>query len=96
MSHLQLAVVLMVKNEEKRIEITLTSVKDVVDGIVVFDTGSEDKTVDIMKRFAKTHNLHFHLLQGQFEDFATSRNRLLEFADKHLYDYLLLLDSNDE
>ena len=86
----------MVKDEEKRIETTLASVKSVVAGIIVFDTGSEDKTVETMKRFAKMHNLHFHLLQGQFEDFATSRNRLLEFADKHLYDYLLLLDSNDE
>lgn len=86
----------MVKNEEKRIETTLKSVKDIVDGIIVFDTGSEDKTIDIMKGFAKKHNLHFHLLQGRFEDFATSRNKLLEFADKHLYDYLLLLDSNDE
>ena len=91
MSHLQLAV-----NEEQRIEATLSSVKDVVDGIIVFDTGSEDKTIDIMKMFAKKYNLHFHLLQGKFEDFATSRNKLLEFADKHHYDYLLLLDSNDE
>lgn len=96
MSQLQLAAVLMVKNEEKRIETTLNSVKDIIDGIIVFDTGSEDKTVTIMKRFTKTNNLHFHLMQGQFEDFGTSRNKLLEFADNHLYDYLLLLDSNDE
>jgi len=86
----------MVKNEEKRIETTLSSVKDIVTGIIVFDTGSEDKTVDIMKSFAKKNNLNFHLLQGYFEDFAISRNKLLEFADRHLYDYLLLLDSNDE
>jgi glycosyltransferase involved in cell wall biosynthesis len=95
-SEVQLAVVLMVKNEEKRIETTLNSVKDVVDGIILFDTGSEDKTVEIVKQFAEKHNIHFHLLQGQFEDFATSRNMLLDFADKLLYDYLLLLDSNDE
>jgi len=92
----KLAAVLMVRNEEKRIETTLNSVKDVVDGVIVFDTGSEDKTVDIMKNFAKKHDLHFHCIQGVFEDFATSRNKLLEFADKHLYHYMLLLDSNDE
>lgn len=95
-SGLQLAVALMVRNEEKRIATTLESVKDVVDGIIVFDTGSEDKTVDIMRSFATKNNLHFHLLQGVFEDFSTSRNKLLEFADNHLYDYMLLLDSNDE
>jgi glycosyltransferase involved in cell wall biosynthesis len=96
MSHLQLAAVIMVKNEENRIETTLMSVKDVVDGIIVFDTGSQDSTIAIMKRFVKKYNLYFHLLEGQFEDFATSRNKLLDFSDKHLYDYLLLLDSNDE
>ena len=74
MSHLQLAVTLMVKNEEQRIEATLSSVKDVVDGIIVFDTGSEDQTIDIMKMFAKKYNFFiFHLLQGKFEDFATSQ-----------------------
>ena len=57
MSHLQLAVTLMVKNEEQRIEATLSSVKDVVDGIIVFDTGSEDKTIDIMKMFAKIEEI---------------------------------------
>lgn len=96
MSHLQIAAVLMVKNEERRIETTLDSVKDVVDGVIVFDTGSEDKTIDVMKRFTKRNNLRFHSIHGEFEDFETSRNRLLDFADKHLYDYLLLLDSNDE
>ncbi len=96
MSHLQLAVVMMVRNEENRIQTSLESVKDLVDGIILFDTGSEDKTIDVARKFAKQNNIHFHLLQGQFEDFSVSRNKLLDFADKHLYDYLLLFDSNDE
>ncbi len=96
MSHLQLAVALMVKNEEKRIEVSLASVKDTVDGVILYDTGSEDKTIDVVKMFTKKHNIHFHLLQGQFEDFATSRNKMLEFADTYLYDYILLMDNNDE
>jgi glycosyltransferase involved in cell wall biosynthesis len=96
MNNLQLAAALMVKNEERRIEITLESVENVVDGIIVFDTGSEDNTINIIKNFTKKKNLQFHLLQGQFEDFATSRNILLDFVNKHLYDYILLLDCNDE
>jgi glycosyltransferase involved in cell wall biosynthesis len=96
MTHLQIAATIMVKNEERRIETTLESVKDIVDGVIVFDTGSEDNTIDIMRKFTHKNNLHFHLLQGEFDDFATSRNKLLEFANNHLYDYLLLLDCNDE
>jgi hypothetical protein len=36
MSDVQIAVVLMVKNEEKRIEVSLDSVKNEVDGIILF------------------------------------------------------------
>lgn len=50
MNDIQIAVAIMVKNEEKRIEITLNSIKDEVDGIILFDTGSTDNTVGIVKK----------------------------------------------
>ena len=87
---------MMVKNEEQRILVSLASVKDDVDGIILFDTGSQDRTVSVARKFAKDNNLHFHLLEGEFEDFSTSRNKMLDFADTFNYDYLILLDSNDE
>lgn len=96
MSDVQIAVVLMVKNEEKRIEVSLDSVKNEVDGIILFDTGSSDNTVNVVKKYAKKNNLHFHLIEGIFEDFSTSRNKMLEYADSLLYDYLILFDCNDE
>ena len=96
MSDVQIAVVLMVKNEEKRIEVSLDSVKNEVDGIILFDTGSTDNTVNVVKKYAKKNNLHLHLIEGVFEDFSTSRNKMLEYSNSFLYDYLILFDCNDE
>ena len=96
MSDVQIAVVLMVKNEEKRIKVSLDSVKNEVDGIILFDTGSTDNTVNIVKKYAKKNNLHLHLIEGVFEDFSTSRNKMLEYSNSFLYNYLILFDCNDE
>lgn len=101
---------LMAKNEEKRILVSLDSIKDSVSGVALYDTGSEDNTVKIVKDFCNKNNIEFFLLEGQFEDFSVSRNILFDFIDKintsrlekhpfknkNLFDYVLLLDSNDE
>lgn len=96
----------MVKNEEKRILVSLNSIKASVSGVALYDTGSEDKTVCLVKDFCKENNIELFLLEGQFEDFSTSRNRLFDFIDEinnskfeknmRVFDYVLLLDSNDE
>lgn len=85
----------MLKNESKRIGVTLDSVENVVDGLVVYDTGSTDDTLVKVRAF---EGGPVHILEGQFDNFATSRNKLLEFANtfKDQYDYFLLLDCNDE
>jgi glycosyltransferase involved in cell wall biosynthesis len=95
---MKLAAILMVKNESPRIRVTLDSVASIVDGLIVFDTGSEDRTVDIIKEFSKESKIPLHLKIGKFENFAISRNKLLAFADALAddYDYYLLMDSNDE
>lgn len=97
---------LMVKNEEKRIRVSLNSIKTSVSGVALYDTGSEDKTVSVVEDFCNENNIEFFLLVGQFEDFSTSRNKLLNFIDEinnnklekniRVFDYVLLLDSNDE
>lgn len=92
-----IALVLMLKNEEKRLHVTLDSVVGFVQSLVVYDTGSTDSTISILKTFAKKHKISLRLKYGQFEDYSTSRNILLDFADTFLdIDYLLLLDCNDE
>jgi len=46
-----LSVAIITKNEEDRLPKTLEAVKDIADEIVVVDSGSTDKTVDIAKKF---------------------------------------------
>ena len=92
-----IAVLIMCKNEKKRIHITLESVKNIADSLVIFDTGSTDNTLDIIRDFSDKNKIPLHIKQGEFIDFSTSRNESIEFAETFLnIDYLLMLDVNDE
>lgn len=92
-----ISALLMVKDEEKRIRVTLNSIVGNVDSLVVFDTGSTDDTVKIIRGFAKENKIPLHLKEGVFTNFADSRNIALDFADSFKeIDFLLLMDSNDE
>lgn len=92
-----LGLLMMVKDEEKRILYSLKSILGVCKSIIIYDTGSTDRTIELIKEFALYHGLDAHIKQGKFVDFSTSRNVALEFADEiPNVDFLLLLDSNDE
>ena len=92
-----IALLLMVKNEKKRLLVTLNSIKGFVNSIVMFDTGSEDNTIEIGKTFCEENNITFRLKQGSFVNFSVSRNEAIEFAETFDdIDYILLMDVNDE
>lgn len=92
-----IALLMMVKNEKKRLSVSLQSVLGVVDSIVLYDTGSTDNTIEIAEKFCKSHNIPLRLKQGEFVNFSESRNVSLDFADTFEdIDYILLLDTNDE
>jgi len=93
-----LALVMMVKNEKKRIKISLESVKNFVDKFVIMDTGSEDDTIKIIKDFCEENKKELFLFEKTFPQpfhYSKARNAILEFADDKA-DFLLLLDCNDE
>ena len=89
-------VVIMVKNEETSIQVTIDSIKDYIKHIIVFDTGSTDKTVEIVKRACKTNKQVLHLKEGVFESFPKSRNVSLDFAECVPVRFLMLMDAGDE
>lgn len=91
-----IGLVMMVKNEEKRILVSLESVIGYVDALIIYDTGSTDKTVEIIQEFSEKHKINLYLKQGEFVNFSISRNVSLELADTTGVHYLLLLDCNDE
>jgi glycosyltransferase involved in cell wall biosynthesis len=97
----KIALGMIVKNEEKVILKTLQSAIDAVDCIFIYDTGSTDNTVSIIKEFEKQISpKKIYMLHGEFINFEVTRNELLKFIDNHHasqnVDFCLLLDANDE
>ena len=78
---------MIVKNEEKVLKRCLDSIKDIVDEIIIVDTGSTDKTKEIAKKYA-TKVLDFKWV----DDFSKARNYSFSQATK---DYILWLDADD-
>jgi len=78
---------MIVKNEEKVLGRCLKSVYDLVDEIIVVDTGSEDKTKEIAKNYgAKIYDFKW------IDDFSAARNYSFSKATK---DYIFWLDADD-
>jgi len=92
-----ISLLIMMKDEEARLHVTLNSCIGHVDSIVAYDTGSTDNTVKILKEFSEKHKLPLRLKEGEFVNFSISRNISLDFADSFKdIDYILLMDVNDE
>ena len=87
-STLNLSVCLIVKNEERFLAQCLKSVREIASQIVVVDTGSTDRTVEIAKEFAA----QIHAF-AWCDDFSAARNVALEHATGH---WVLMLDADEE
>ncbi|MGL4914138.1 MAG: glycosyltransferase, partial [Romboutsia sp.] len=83
-----LSVCMIVKNEDKNIKRCLDSIRDIADEIIVVDTGSNDKTIEIAESLgAKVINHTWN------NDFSEARNKSIEEATK---DWVLFLDADEE
>lgn len=78
---------MIVKNEEETLAKCLNSVKNIVDEIIIIDTGSSDKTKEIASIYTdKVFDFEW------INDFAAARNFAFSKATK---DYQLWLDADD-
>jgi len=91
-----IGILLMIKNESKSIAVTLNSTKHYFKHIIVYDTGSTDDTIQIVKECCKKNNQTLYLKQGLFKGFPESRNDSLEFAETVPVSKLILMDAGDE
>lgn len=82
----QISVVIIAYNEEKNIGRCLESVKDIADEIVVLDSGSTDRTIEICKGFGA--NVYHQDFLGHLEQ----KNKAITFAK---YPHVLSLDSDE-
>jgi len=83
-----LSVAMIVKDEEHNIRRALESIKDVADEIIVVDTGSKDRTPEIVKEY--TDKLYFHEWRN---DFSEARNYSLKFPT---CEWVLIFDADEE
>jgi len=83
---------MIVKNEEKVIARCLESVKDFIDHWVILDTGSTDKTKEVIEKTLQ--GIPGKLYEKPFENFGKTRNEALTLA-KGKCDYILLMDADD-
>ena len=84
----RLSICLIVKNEEKFIEQCLKSVREVAQQIIIVDTGSTDRTIEIARQFgAELHSFTW------CDDFSAARNAALEHVTG---DWVLALDADEE
>ncbi|WCN37469.1 glycosyltransferase family 2 protein [Aneurinibacillus uraniidurans] len=88
MNDLRLSLCMIVKDEEASIGRCLSSVKGIVDEIIIVDTGSTDRTVEICQSFGA----HVHSFAWN-ESFADARNYGLARATG---DWILWLDADEE
>ena len=65
---------MIVRDEEKSLPLCLNSVKNIADQIVIVDTGSIDKTINIAKSFgAEVYNYEWS------DHFARARNESIKY-----------------
>ncbi len=88
MSDVSVTLCMIVKNEEENLSRCLRSARRWVDQMVVVDTGSTDRTVEIARRFgAEVYAFAWK------DDFAAARNEALKHARG---DWVLQLDADHE
>lgn len=83
----KLSVIIITKNEEKNIERAINSVKEIADEVLVIDSGSTDRTVEIAKQLgAKT-------IFNEWRGFANQKNFGIYQASN---DWVLVVDADEE
>ncbi len=81
------SVCMIVKNAQAALYRCLDSVKTIADEIIVCDTGSTDRTVEIAREYTdQVHRIPWE------DDFAAARNRSIEKATK---DWILWIDADE-
>jgi glycosyltransferase involved in cell wall biosynthesis len=85
----------LVRNEERYIWFAVMSVIDYIDKVLIWDTGSEDKTVDIIKEIKKIrkNKVSINLLGKVSPDEFTKVRQ--EMLDKTKSDWFIIVDGDE-
>lgn len=81
-----ISVTILVKNGELHLQKVLSSLQNFPE-VIVYDTGSTDKTLSIAKRFPNVK-----VFEGLFEGFGPTHNKIAELCS---YDWIFSVDSDE-
>jgi glycosyltransferase involved in cell wall biosynthesis len=82
---------MMLKNEEHNLHRCLSSIKDLCDKIIVVDTGSTDRTIEIAKEYGAI------VFEHPWEnDFSKHRNQGIQYCEELGADWFLIIDGDEE
>ena len=84
---MKISACVITKNEEKNIARCINSYKDIVDEIILVDTGSTDNTVEIAKSLGA--KIYYYEWQN---DFSAAKNYALSMAKG---DWIIFLDADE-
>lgn len=84
---------MIVKNEDKIIHRLLESVLPIIDCYCICDTGSTDKTIEIITDFFSKKGISGKIIQEPFQNFEYNRNVALN-ACLGMSDFVILLDAD--
>ena len=93
MANNSISLCMITKNEENYLGQALNSVKDIVDEIIIVDSGSTDKTKEVANNFAEKFNVKVKFFSFNWnDDFSEARNESLKHTAK---DWILVLDADE-
>jgi len=90
----QLGLSMIVKDEEHCIERCLESIYKYIDYWVICDTGSTDKTKEVIQKFFDKKKIPGEIIDMPWEGFGTSRTKALEHC-KGKMTYAWMIDADD-
>ena len=96
MSRPTVTLCMIVKDEEHIIHECLDSMKPYVDRYDITDTGSTDRTKEIIKEWGEKNNIPGTVYDAPWRGFGKSRTESLRYADKGGADYSWVIDADDK
>ncbi len=91
----EVVLTMIVRNEEENIVRALSSAEGLYDKVLIVDTGSTDKTIDVAGNWLADRHIYHSIHTKPWVNFGHNRTELMELG-ADMADYMLLMDADEE